>query len=115
MDSCTLRKERALSRPDRPHPSTWLAKAGFRHDSASGGVAPPIPLSTTYVRDEAYELPEGRLYLRDDNPLFEQAEDILASLEGAAGAAVFASGLVKPGSVDEEDTTGFHFLPCLHR
>jgi cystathionine gamma-synthase len=88
-----------MTTPDRSRPATWLAKAGFRHDSATGGVAPSIPMSTTFVRDADYDLPDGRLYLRDDNPLFEQAESILAQLEGAAAAAVFASGLAAMAAV----------------
>jgi cystathionine gamma-synthase len=88
-----------MSGIDRYSPSTWLAKAGFRHDDATGGVTPPVPLSTTYVRDADYELPHGRLYVRDDNPLFEQFEAILARLEGAADAAVFSSGLAAMAAV----------------
>ena len=88
-----------MSGKDRHSPSTWLAKAGFQHDDATGGVAPPVPLSTTYVRDEDYELPGGRLYVRDDNPLFDQFEQILARLEGGAGAAVFSSGLAAMAAV----------------
>lgn len=79
--------------------STWLAKAGFRHDPATGGVTPPLPLSTTYVRDHDYGLPAGGLYGRDDNPLFEHAEHILCGLEGGADAAVFASGLAAVSAV----------------
>ncbi len=80
-------------------PPTWLAKAGFRHDVHTGGVTPPIPMSTTYIRDAEYELPADRLYGRDDNPLFEQAEDILRNLEGGADAALFSSGLAAMSAV----------------
>ena len=58
-----------MTTPDRSRPATWLAKAGFRNDSATGGVAPSIPMSTTYVRDADYELPDGRLYLRGRDQL----------------------------------------------
>ncbi|MCH8863090.1 MAG: PLP-dependent transferase [Proteobacteria bacterium] len=77
--------------PDKP--ATLLASAAHFRDAATGGIVPPLYASTTYARDANYELPHDRLYGRDDNPLFEQAENILCQLEGGADAALFASGL----------------------
>lgn len=59
----------------------------------------PVYTSSTYARDEDYELRHDRLYGRDDNPLFEQAEGILCQLEGGADAALFASGLAAMAAV----------------
>jgi cystathionine gamma-synthase len=56
-------------------------------------VAPPIHLSTTYVRDEHYALEGNRDYSRDKNPTFDHAEEVLAALEGGAAALTFASGM----------------------
>ncbi len=74
-------------------PATLLASAAHFRDADTGGIVPPLYASTTYARDANYKLPHDRLYGRDDNPLFEQAEGILCQLEGGADAALFASGL----------------------
>lgn len=74
-------------------PATLLASAGHFRDGETGGLVPPIHTSTTYARDAAYALPQGRLYMRDDSPVGEQAEAILAALDGGADAALFSSGL----------------------
>ena len=55
-------------------------------------VVPPIHVSTTYERGADGLYPGGRVYSRADNPSFDQVEALIASLEGAAGALVFASG-----------------------
>jgi cystathionine gamma-synthase len=80
-------------------PATFLAKAGHFTDPQTGGVVPPLYSSTTYVRDEDYELPHGRQYGRDNNPLYEQVEQILCQLEGGADGAVFSSGLAAMAAV----------------
>ncbi len=85
------------ARKDKP--ATLLASAAYFRDAATGGVVTPIYTSTTYARDADYALPHDRLYGRDDNPLFEQAEDILCRLEGGADAALFASGLAAMAAV----------------
>lgn len=78
---------------------TLLAKAGDARDSEVGGVVPPLRLSTTYIRDHNYELPEERLYGRDDNPGFELVEELMCTLEGGADAALFSSGLAAMSAV----------------
>ena len=54
-------------------------------EAATGGVAPAIYPSSTYVREAAPGRPKY-LYSRDDNPTYEQAEHLLASLEGGSAA-----------------------------
>lgn len=73
-------------------PQTWVAQAMGYVDEFSGGVVPPIYPSTTYVRDEDYDLVSGRLYSRADNPNYELAEKVVAKLEGGADAVLVASG-----------------------
>lgn len=73
-------------------PETIAAKAIDAIDAATGAVVPPIHLATTYARDDAYAL-RGALYSRDDNPTPRHAERVIAALEGAADARVFASGM----------------------
>src|ERR1700686_3931629 len=55
-------------------------------------IVPPIHVSTTYERGADGAYPGGRVYSRADNPSYDQAEALIASLEGAAAAILFASG-----------------------
>ncbi len=75
------------------HPDTVLAQGLGWEDEATGAVVPPVHLTTTYARNEAYDLPDGRSYIRPDGKAVLQAEAILAALEGAAAAISFGSGL----------------------
>ena len=71
---------------------TLLAQGGHFIDPETGAIVPPIHTSTTYARDERYEL-IGYGYSRSGNPTCTQVESVLAELEGAEDALVFASGL----------------------
>ena len=55
-------------------------------------IVPPIHVSTTYERGADGSFPGGRTYSRADNPSYDQAEALIAALEGAAAAVLFASG-----------------------
>jgi cystathionine gamma-synthase len=73
------------------HFETNCVHAGRYIDPATGAVAPPIHLSTTFERKPDYA-PEGYIYGRSANPNREQLEACLAALEGGAAAMAFASG-----------------------
>jgi cystathionine gamma-synthase len=62
-------------------------------------IVPPIYVSTTYERGADGSFPGGRGYSRADNPTYDQAEALIASLEGAAAAALFASGVAAATAV----------------
>lgn len=63
-------------------------------DPQTGGVVPPIQPSTTFARDRDYDLVSaGHSYARDENPVFDAAENMLAELEGADDALLFSSGM----------------------
>ena len=94
---CTRRRFPTRCRPaamtdSRRSLETLLAQGGHFIDSGTGAIVPPIHPSTTYARDERYEL-IGYGYSRSGNPTCEQVEAVLAELEGAEDALVFASGL----------------------
>jgi len=55
-------------------------------------IVPPIHVSTTYERGADGSYPGGRGYSRPENPSYDQPEALIASLEGAASAMLFASG-----------------------
>src|ERR1051325_5526190 len=62
-------------------------------------IVPPIHVSTTYERGADGGFPGGRTYSRAGNPSSDQAEALIASLEGAAAAMLFASGQAAAAAV----------------
>lgn len=63
------------------------------HDPLTGSVVPPIHQTSTYVQDAVGTLRGGYEYSRVANPTRTALQDQLASLEGAAHAYAFPSGL----------------------
>jgi cystathionine gamma-synthase len=80
-------------------PSTDCAQALHVVDPVSGGIIPPLQPSTTFARAPDYQLLGGRVYSRDEGPTAEPAEQLLARLEGGAGAMLFASGMASATAV----------------
>lgn len=80
-------------------PETLAAQAMGDLCSATGAIIPPIHVSTTYARDRDYTPVDGRTYIRDDNPSYDQAEALLASLERGVEAFLFASGMAAASAV----------------
>ncbi|MGO1081312.1 aminotransferase class V-fold PLP-dependent enzyme, partial [Inquilinus sp. CA228] len=79
-------------------------------DPVTKAVTPAIHPSTTYIRDPDNQYRSGRIYARDNNPSYDQAEAVLAALEGAEGAAVFASGMAAATAVFLALAPGDHVL-----
>jgi cystathionine gamma-synthase len=73
--------------------NTLCVHAAHEPDTATGAVAEPIHLSTTFERNADGSYPRGYRYSREGTPNRTALEACLASLEGGAGAAAFASGL----------------------
>jgi cystathionine gamma-synthase len=73
--------------------NTLCVHAAHAPEKATGAVAEPIYLSTTFERDADGEYPRGYRYSREGTPNRAALEVCLAQLEGGAGAAAFASGL----------------------
>jgi len=71
---------------------TLLAQGGHFVDPQTGAIVPPIHPATTFARNRRYE-PAGFGYSRNANPTGAEVERVLARLEGAEDALVFASGL----------------------
>ena len=82
-----------------PRPETLAAQGMGRVAQPYHDIVPPLYLSTTYERAEDGAFPGGRIYSRADNPTYDQAEALIASLEGAAAALLFASGQAAAASV----------------
>jgi cystathionine gamma-synthase len=92
------------------HPQTDAAQALHYLDAATGAVAPPIHPSSTFVRDENYELLAGYNYSRYESPTVDLAEQIICRLEGGAACNVFASGLAAIAAVFETVPPGGHVV-----
>jgi len=72
---------------------TVAVHAGHTIDPATGAVATPIYLSTTFERDVDGTYSRGHMYARNSNPNRQMLEAGIAALEGGTTAAAFASGM----------------------
>src|SRR5213592_774214 len=71
---------------------TLAVHAGHDIDPATGAVATPIYLSTTFERDVDGAYSRGFMYTRNNNPNRQALEEGISALEGGSVAAAFASG-----------------------
>ncbi|MGB0497938.1 MAG: trans-sulfuration enzyme family protein [Rubricella sp.] len=93
---------------DPKHPDTRLAQALHYIHPEHGGVVPGIEPSSTFARGPDYA-PMGRqIYARDGSPTTDQAEAVVASVEGAEAAMLFNSGQSAIVAVFETLRTGDH-------
>src|SRR5947199_999499 len=93
---------------------TTAVHAGRRIDPATGAVAPPIHLSTTFERAPDGEYPLGFSYSREDNPTRRALEECLAALEGGKEALAFSSGLAVVTALVQGMEPGDHILAPSH-
>ncbi|HSD35211.1 MAG TPA: PLP-dependent aspartate aminotransferase family protein [Alphaproteobacteria bacterium] len=90
-------------------PETRTAQALGWVEPTTGGVAPAIYPASTYVRAAEPGRPKY-LYSRDDNPTYEQAEQLLASLEGGSAALLFSSGMAAASAPIQALASGDHVV-----
>jgi cystathionine gamma-synthase len=96
---------------DRPvSAETLAAQALGEADPVTGALAPVITLATNYEQRPDGSYPQGRVYTRADNPTSEQAERLLAALEGGAGCVLFGSGMAAATAVFQSLLPGDHVL-----
>jgi cystathionine gamma-synthase len=84
-------QDRDMSKPAGPN--TVCVHAAHSPDTATGALAQPIHLTTTFERDADGAYPRGYRYSREGTPNRTALESCLAALEGGIGALAFASGL----------------------
>ena len=89
---------------------TLAVHAAAEKDPATGAVAPPIHLSTTFEHGPAGEIPRGFMYIREGNPTGERLEEALAALEGGQAALALASGLAATSATLQALPPGAHVL-----
>ena len=91
-------------------PATVAAQALGSIDEKTRGIIAPIHTSTTYIRDPDNQYRSGRVYARDHNPTFDQAEAVLTALEGGHASLLFASGMAAATAVFQALGPGDHVL-----
>ena len=96
--------------PDEMHVETIAVHGAHGADAATGAVAPPIYLSTTFEREADGSLPHGYLYARDATPNRTALERVLATLEGGAAAAAFSAGQAATMAVFQSLAPGDHVI-----
>ena len=72
---------------------TLAVHVGNEADPATGAVAPPLHLSTTFRHGPAGERVAGYEYQREGNPTNDRLREALKALEGGEEALTFASGM----------------------
>jgi cystathionine gamma-synthase len=89
---------------------TKAIHSGAAIDDATGAVAPPIHLSTTFARNEKGEPSHGYSYVRDANPNVTQLETALAAIDSGEAALAFASGMAAGAALLQTLPRGAHIL-----
>src|SRR5437868_5023057 len=84
---------------EKSHRETLAAQGMGRVAMPYRDIVPPIHTATTYERGADLSYPGGRVYSRADNPTYDAAEALIASLEGASSAMLFASGQAAAAAV----------------
>src|SRR5499427_9350253 len=92
---------------------TIAVHAGHAVDPATGAVATPIYLSTTFERDIEGTYSRGFMYTRNDNPNRKTLERGVSLLEAGETAAAFASGTGATMSILQALSPGDHILAHL--
>jgi cystathionine gamma-synthase len=93
-----------------PRPATLAVHVGNEADPATGAVAPPIHLATTFRHGPAGERIAGYEYQREGNPTNDRLREALQALEGGATALTFASGMAAIATLLESLPAGSRVL-----
>jgi cystathionine gamma-synthase len=99
-----------MGSPRKLAPATLAAQALGRVEPTTRAIVPPIHPSASYERAADGSYPGGHSYTRDQNPGYEAIEALLARLEGAAQARVFASGMAAGTTIFEALESGTHVI-----
>ncbi|MGV8886004.1 MAG: trans-sulfuration enzyme family protein [Microbacteriaceae bacterium] len=92
------------------HPESVVAQALGWVDEKTRAINPSIHMSSTFLRDEDNGYSSGRVYMRDQNPAFDQAEAVINELEGGHQTLLFASGMAAATAVFQALEPGDHVL-----
>jgi len=89
---------------------TLCVHSGHAPDPATGAIAPPLYLTTTFERDVDGSYPRGYRYSREKTPNRTAVETCVAALEGGKTAFAFASGLAASLAIFEQLRSGDHVV-----
>jgi cystathionine gamma-synthase len=95
---------------DDLHPESLTAQGLGWVDEATRAITPPVHMSSTYLRDPDNQYRSGRVYMRDHNPAFDQAEALITTLEHGHQTMLFASGMAAATAVFQALHPGDHVL-----
>ncbi|KIC21352.1 trans-sulfuration enzyme family protein [Leisingera sp. ANG-Vp] len=95
---------------DTLSPETQTATALGWIDRETDAMAAPLRPSTSFLRDPANPGRAGRIFTRDDNPTYAQAEALINRLEGGAGCLLFPSGMAAIITVFQRMAPGDHII-----
>src|SRR6187402_2616036 len=95
---------------DEKHPESVAAQALGWVDERTRAINPPLHLSSTFLRDADNGYRSGRVYMRDHNPAFDQAEALITELEHGHETLLFASGMAAATAVFQALHPGDHVL-----
>ena len=90
--------------------STIAVRAGRHPDPATGAIAEPIHLSTTFLREADGSYTSGYVYSREKTPNRSALESALAALDAGADAAAFSSGLAATTAILQALQPGDHVI-----
>jgi len=93
-------------------PRTLTAQALGRIAEPYRDLVPPLHASTTFERAGDGSYPGGRLYSRDFSPAYDQAEELLTTLEGGHQSLLFASGMAAATAVLQTLEPGQRIVAC---
>ncbi len=96
--------------PKNIRPESISAQALGWVDEATRAVTPPLHASSTHLRDADNQYRSGRIYMRDQNPAFDQPEAVINALEGGHHTLLFASGMAAATAVFQALAPGDHVL-----
>ncbi|WP_136659414.1 PLP-dependent transferase [Nitratireductor sp. XY-223] len=94
----------------KPSVQTRTAQALHYVEEETGAVIPAIQPTATYARDHNYSTRKPYWYRRDGSQTTQQAESILAELEGAGDTLLFSSGMSACTAVIESLAPGAHVV-----
>jgi len=94
----------------KPSLVTLVSQALHSLEEETGAVVPSIQPAATYARDKNYAIRQPYWYRRDGSQTTAQAEQIIATLEGAKASLLFASGMSACTAVIEQLSTGAHVV-----
>jgi len=99
-----------VNNPNSISTESLIAQAGHYIDQATGGITAPIQPSSTFARDQNYQLLGDYIYGRYQNPTCDLVEQLAATLDGGREAKVFASGLAGVAALFETVNSGEHIV-----